>query len=40
MKAIALPLGALALLGTIVPPVLSMLHMMDWKMTLARLRDT
>ena len=29
MKAIALPLGALALLGTIVPPVLSMLHMMD-----------
>jgi hypothetical protein len=29
MKTIALPLGALALLGTIVPPVLYMLHQME-----------
>jgi hypothetical protein len=27
MKSIVLPIGALALLGTIVPPVLFMLHM-------------
>jgi hypothetical protein len=29
MKTIALPIGVLALLGTIVPPVLFMLHKMD-----------